>query len=180
VLDSTSELVVGESGGAAHGGWFALDFALAWPEQVRSLTLVSSQLGVVELDYAAVHARLRPEFFSNLPGDFQELSPSYRAGNPEGLAAWLELQQHSSQQPVVAGKMKEPLTWERLDKLACPVLLMTGDSDLYVPPSVQRMQARHIPHAEDHVVAEAGHSPNWEQPVVFNQLLVTILNKHNK
>ena len=64
---------------------------LDYPDRVRSLAIVSSYLGITDADYAAVNARLRPEFFATLPHDFQELSPSYRAGNPEGLAAWNEL-----------------------------------------------------------------------------------------
>ena len=54
---------------------------------------------------------------------------------------------------------------------------MTGDSDLYTPPSLLRMQAQHMPHAEVHIVTEAGHSPYWEQPVVFNQILLGFLAK---
>ena len=34
---------------AAHGGFFALDFALAFPDQVRSLTIVSSLMGITDL-----------------------------------------------------------------------------------------------------------------------------------
>src|SRR5580704_9482124 len=67
---------------AAHGGFFALDFALAFPEKVRGLTIVASLMGITDADYAAVNARLRPAFFADLPQEFRELSPSYRAGNP--------------------------------------------------------------------------------------------------
>lgn len=76
---------------AAHGGFFALDYALAYPGNVRSLTIVSSLMGITDADYEAVNARLRPPIFANLPHEFRELSPSYRAGNPDGVAAWLDL-----------------------------------------------------------------------------------------
>ena len=45
---------------AAHGAFFALDFALAHPHKVRGLTIVSSLMGITDADYAAVNARLRP------------------------------------------------------------------------------------------------------------------------
>ena len=77
---------------AAQGGFFAIDYTLAWPEKVRSLAVVSSYMGIAEADYAAVNNRLRPKFFATLPHDFQELSPSYRAGNPQGVAAWQALE----------------------------------------------------------------------------------------
>jgi pimeloyl-ACP methyl ester carboxylesterase len=161
--------------GAAQGAFFALDYALEYPERVRSLAIVSSYLGVTDADYVAVNERLRPKFFAALPHDFQELSPSYRAGNPDGLAAWNGLQKQAIPGTRITPGRKQPLTWARLESIRHPVLLMTGDSDLYTPPSLLRMQAQHLPHADVRVVAEAGHSPYWEQPAVFNEILVGFL-----
>jgi pimeloyl-ACP methyl ester carboxylesterase len=163
---------------AAHGGFFALDFALAYPGKVRSLTIVSSLMGITDADYAAVNARLRPAFFADLPHEFRELSPSYRAGNPAGLAAWLELQRQAMPGSRIFPKAKQPLTWARLETIRQPTLLVTGESDLYTPPSLLRMQAQHMPHAEYATIAEAGHSPYWEQPEVFNKLLLAFLDRH--
>ena len=167
---STVDLVA-----AAQGGFFALDYVLAYPSRVRSIAVVSSLMGISEADYQAVNARLRPEFFATLPHDFQELSPSYRAGNPEGLAAWHALDMQAMPGKRVTPRRTQPLTWARLESIEHPTLLLTGDSDLYTPPSLLRMQARHMPHAEVHVVAEAGHSPYWEQPVAFNAILLAFL-----
>src|SRR5262249_17156447 len=145
--------------GAAQGAFFAVDYALAWPGKVRSLAIVSSYLGITDADYAAVNARLRPKFFASLPHDFQELSPSYRAGNPAGLAAWNELAHQAIPGRRLTPKVGQPLTWAKLESIRHPTLLVTGDSDLYTPPSLLRMQAQHMPHAQVHVVREAGHSP---------------------
>lgn len=162
---------------AAHGGFFALDFALAFPEKVRSLTIVSSLMGITEPDYQAVNDRLRPKFFADLPHEFQELSPSYRAGNPEGLAVWRELVDQAMPGPRITPKSKQTLTWSRLESITTPTLLVTGESDLYTPPALLRMQAQHMPHAEVATIAEAGHSPYWEQPEVFNRLLLGFLGR---
>lgn len=162
---------------AAQGGFFAIDYTLAWPANVRSLAVISSYMGITDADYAAVNTRLRPKFFPTLPHDFQELSPSYRAGNPQGLAAWHALDMQAIPGTRIAPKVKQPLTWARLESIQHPTLLMTGDSDLYTPPSLLRMQAQHMPHAEVHIVREAGHSPYWEQPVIFNQILLAFLAK---
>lgn len=163
---------------AAHGGFFALDFALAYPAKVRSLTIVASLMGITDADYAAVSDRLRPEFFASLPPEFRELSPSYRAGNPDGVAAWLELHHQALQGARLNPKAKQPLTWARLETIRQPALLVAGESDLYTPPSLLRMQARHMPHAETATIAEAGHSPYWEQPAAFNRLLLDFLARH--
>jgi pimeloyl-ACP methyl ester carboxylesterase len=163
---------------AAHGGFFALDFALTHPAKVRGLTIVSSLMGIDEPDYKAVNDRLRPPFFASLPHEFQELSPSYRAGNPDGVDAWLELHHQALPGPRIYPKVRQPLTWARLESISQPTLLVTGESDLYTPPALLRMQARHMPHAETATIAEAGHSPYWEQPQTFNELLLRFLAGH--
>jgi pimeloyl-ACP methyl ester carboxylesterase len=70
------------------------------------------------------------------------------------------------------------MTWARVESIHHPILLMTGDGDLYVPPALLRMQALHMPHAEVVVVPEAGHCANWEQPDDFNRVVLDFLRRH--
>jgi pimeloyl-ACP methyl ester carboxylesterase len=135
-------------------------------------------MGIIDADYEAVNARLRPTIFANLPHEFRELSPSYRAGNPDGVAAWLDLHHQALRGDRLNPHAKQPLTWARLETIRQPTLLMTGESDLYTPPSLLRMQALHMPHAEVATIPESGHSPYWEQPIVFNRLLLDFLARH--
>ena len=162
----------------AQGGFFALDYVLSYPDKVRSVAIVASLMGITDPDYVEVNARLRPKFFATLPHDFQELSPSYRAGNPAGLAAWLELDHAAVAGTRITPKTRHVLTWAKLESIKHPTLLLTGESDLYVPPSLLRMQAQHMPHAEVATIAEAGHSPYWEQPTIFNEILLAFLARH--
>lgn len=162
---------------AAHGGFVAFDFALCFPEATASVAFISSLLGITDADYAAVNARLRPAFFAGLPHDFQELSPSYRAGNPEGQAAWLALCHDAVPGARIAPRLRHRLSWAHLESLAMPALLLTGESDLYTPPALLRMQAQHLPQAELATIAEAGHSPYWEQPAAFNARLLGFLSR---
>lgn len=165
---------------AAQGEFFAIDYVLDYPSQVISLAVVSSYMGISEPDYDAVSARLRPAFFADLPHDFQELSPSYRAGNPVGVEAWNALTKQAVTGARITPKRKQPLDWARLESIKHPTLLVTGDSDLYTPPSLVRMQASHMPRAKVHIVREAGHSPYWEQPATFNAILLAFLAKQDK
>jgi pimeloyl-ACP methyl ester carboxylesterase len=164
----------------AHGAFFTLDFALVYPQKVRSLTIVSSYLGIAdsEKDYLDANERLRPKQFNSLPVEFKELHPSYRAGNPAGLEAWLKLAQQANPGVRINAKRPYPLTWARLESIKHPTLLMTGDGDLYTPPALLRMQASHMPHAEVDIITEAGHCANWEQPAAFNQRVLAFLRKH--
>ncbi len=165
---------------AAHGGFFAIDYALSHPETVVTLSVISSLLGIQEEDYLAVTRRLRPASFGNLPHDFQELSPSYRAGDPVGLAAWNRLTDAAVSGPRIPPRLRHRLDWALLESLGMPKLLMTGCSDLFVPPALLRMQAAHLREAEVHVIPEAGHSPYWEQPRLFNRILLEFLQRHHR
>ena len=164
----------------ALGAFYTLDFALMYPQRVRSLTIASSFLGIAdsETDYLEANQRLRPKEFAALPVAFKELHPSYRAGNPQGVAACVQLAQAANAGPRINQKRPFPLTWARLESTRQPTLLMTGDGDLYTPPALLRMQAAHMTHAETFVVPEAGHAGNWEQPAIFNQTVLAFLRKH--
>lgn len=164
----------------ALGAFYALDFALVYPQKLRSLTIASSFLGIdaSEKDYAEANARLRPKEFDGLPVEFKELHPSYRAGNPAGLAAWIKLAKEANPGPRVVAKRPHKLNWALLESIKQPTLLMTGDGDLYTPPALLRMQASHMPHAETVVIQEAGHCANWEQPEAFNRTVISFLRRN--
>jgi pimeloyl-ACP methyl ester carboxylesterase len=162
----------------AAGGVIALDYAISSPEKVRSLAFVSSWLRVIEKEYAALGKRIRPDFFDELPAYFQELGPSYRAGNPAGTAEWERLYHTTSARVRVQQKTINPMTWSAIETVRLPVLLVTGEADLYTPPSVLRLQAEHLPQAQIEVISEAGHHPEWEQPTIFNEIVLAFLARH--
>ena len=70
------------------------------------------------------------------------------------------------------------VTWAKLETLKVPTLLMTGDADLYTPPSVLRMFTARMPHAESAVIPETGHSSYWESPGEFNRTVLNFIRKH--
>ena len=166
--------------GLAAGGIVATDYALSHPEKLISLVLASTIMGVADKEYIELSDIIRPKIFAQLPPDFQELGPSYRAGNPAGAAAWLELEKKASQGARVRQKNANVITWAKVETIRTPTLLLGGEADLYTPPAMLRLQASHMPHAEMVVVREAAHAPNWEQPEVFNEALLAFLRKHSK
>jgi pimeloyl-ACP methyl ester carboxylesterase len=164
--------------GLAAGGIVATDYALSHPERLKSLTLASTIMGVADKSYLDLCGIFRPAFFTQLPKEFQELSASYRAGNPEGAAAWSALEKTSMIGKRLNQKNANVITWSKVETIRTPTLLMTGDSDLWTPPSILRLQASHIKHAEVKVIREAGHAPSWEQPQAFNEALLDFLRPH--
>lgn len=153
--------------GVALGGIVAFDYACQYPERLASLTVACSTGGVQDPEYVALSNSLRPAGFEAMPPEFRELGPTYRAANPAGVAAWLELTRRArtgAMQPAPASG----LTWAKLQTITTPTLLLTGDADLYTPPPILRMFQQRIPRSRAVVVEDCGHNPHWERPDFFN------------
>jgi len=163
--------------GSAAGGFIVPDYALTHPDRLYSIVIASSLGGVGDPDYLRVTAELLPKGFAEMPSEFRELGPSYRAANPEGVARWLALEQLSGDGP----RMRQPsplLSWQALERVRTPALILGGDADLYMPPSRVRDYAAHLPNAELSIFSEAGHALYWEQPDGFNRRVLEFLAKH--
>jgi Tol biopolymer transport system component len=166
--------------GTAAGAFVALDFALSYPQHVRSLVFANSIGGVEDADFLELGRRIRPPQFDTLPPEFRELGPSYRAGNPSGTERWVELEKISRPEgPRAAPQpLRNHITFALLETLKTPTLLITGGADLYAPPPVLQLFAARIKGSEVSIVPEAGHSTYWEQPEVFNRTVLNFLAKH--
>lgn len=162
--------------GTAAGGIAAVDYALSFPQRLRSLVIANSIVGIQDPDYLELSKRLRPApQFDALPAEVRELGPSYRASNPAGTRRWNDLAHHGALAPV---QRRNRITFASLATIAPPSLLVTGDADLYTPPSVLRMLASRWPRAESVVIPECGHSAFWEQPDAFNRTVLDFIKKH--
>jgi pimeloyl-ACP methyl ester carboxylesterase len=164
--------------GSAAGGGIAVDYALLHPERLSSLVIACAVGGVDDKDYVELAGRLRPKGFEDMPAAFRELSPAYRAANPQGTAQWAALEHDAITGNRVGQKPANTITWARLAGMKVPALVIGGDADLYVPPPMLRIYASHIPRAELVIVPEAGHSLYWERPDVFNRALIAFFAKH--
>ena len=167
--------------GTAGGAFVAIDYALSFPGQLRSLVVASSIGGVQDEEFLAMGRRLRPSpQFESLPPEIREVGPAYRAANPEGTRRWVELEKISRPPGPVAPAqtLRNRLTLTKLDEIRMPTLLLTGGADLFAPPAIQQMFKAHIKHAETLVAPDAGHSLYWEQPEVFNRAVLAFVRKH--
>ena len=173
--------------GLSFGGRVVMQAALAAPARVRGLALLDAVLDGVSWDPVSAEA-------------LNEASRQAQArGVVAGRAAWLAhpLFAAARQRPAVASALaamvagypgqhwisRDPhLETERrpvdaLDELAMPVLVAVGEHDV---PGFQEMSAvlaRGIPAAQYHVVADAGHMINMEQPGAVNALLSRFLEQ---
>jgi pimeloyl-ACP methyl ester carboxylesterase len=164
----------------AAGAFVALDFAVSFPQRVRSLVIANTIGGVQDADFLELGRRLRPPQFDALPPEFRELGPAYRAADAEGTKRWMDLEKISRPEGprAPAQPMRNRMTFSLLESIQLPTLLLTGGADLYAPPAVMKLFAARIRNSEFMVVPDAGHSTYWEQPDVFNRAVLTFLAKH--
>lgn len=165
---------------SAAGGSIASDFAFSHPDRLLSLTVSSNQFGVVDGDIAAAAQRIRPPGWEEMPVEFRELGPSYRAANPNGLQLWVELAHKSYGGDSFRQPLANRITAARLAELAVPTLVICGAADLATPPAIARLIAARIPGSELLVVPEAGHSVYWEAPDIFNRGVLAFIARHGR
>ena len=171
-------------GGISYGAELSMVFALKYPSKTRSLILSSAAShvdpllkGWMESWIAAARAR-DPEMFFRVtyPLNFSE---AWIAANQAALDmareryesldfdALRELLLSFSQLDVTA----------KLHKIAVPTLVIVSEEDILKPRKYSEIIACEIPNIEFVVVPHAGHAVCWEQPGVFNSLILGFLAK---
>ncbi|MDZ4345751.1 MAG: alpha/beta hydrolase [Candidatus Binatia bacterium] len=153
----------------AGGGFAAYDYVLWHPERLRSLVIAASGGAITDEETRKLREKTTLPGFSSWPAEFREVSMGYMATSPESLKKWLEIHHNSRQQGALVQPQRTTITYQKLETIRVPTLLMPGDQDLQTPPWVMRRQLAHIPHAKLIVLPEAAHSINWEQPDAFNR-----------
>jgi 3-oxoadipate enol-lactonase len=167
--------------GCSMGANMARDFALAHPEMLRSLIMVGAGAGSVNREQflkgqAETAAGLEREGQSHRLRGFETLATraAFKAKDPRGFAEFVrQAGEHDAQacahlarevmsKRKTVGELEAPLR-----ALRVPTLIMVGDQDApCVEPSL--MMRALIPHAGLVVFPACGHTPNIEEPGLFN------------
>jgi 2-succinyl-6-hydroxy-2,4-cyclohexadiene-1-carboxylate synthase len=182
--------MLGDAGGPADyvgysmGGRLCLHLAIARPDLVNRLVLVSTTAGIDDPAERAARQRSDEELatsierdgvdafldrwlalplFASLPRDAASLDDR-RRNTADGLASSLRLAGAGSQEPL----------WERLNVLTMPVLVVAGRRDAKYVAIGRRMTER-IPRATFEVIEGAGHAVHLERADAFTGVLETWL-----
>jgi len=163
---------------SAAGGSIAADYGFSHPDRLLSLAVSSNSFGVSDGEIVAAAARIRPRIWDEIPVEFRELGPSYRAANPDGFRLWVELERKSQVGDGSRQPLANRITEARLGDLKVPTLVISGVADLSTPPSIARMIAARIANGELAVIPESGHSVYWEEPNAFNRAVLDFTARH--
>ena len=175
-------------GGCSMGANVARDYAIAHPEMTRSLIMVGAGAGSVDREQflagqATTAERLDREGMASRVESFATLPTrsSFRAKDPRGFAEFLRYAgEHDAQacahlaREVMSKRRTVPEVEAGLRALRVPTLIMVGDLDApCVEPSL--MMRAMIPHAGLVVFPACGHTPNLEEPDLFNRHVAEFL-----
>lgn len=160
------------------GGGVALDYAVAFQDRLLHLVVANTMGGIHDQTLSAMGRRVRFPGFSKLPAEVKELSPSYRAVNPEGVKQWLAIAKLNDPAHMVDQGSRSDVTLAALGKLKVPTLFIAGEADPYMPPPAMRVMAAAVPNAQAVVIPLTSHSAFWEQPEIFNSVVLKFLSGH--
>ncbi|UCH87317.1 MAG: alpha/beta fold hydrolase [Dehalococcoidia bacterium] len=186
VYDLLNSLAVPECYLVGHsmGGMVAQEFVLRHPEMVRALVLVDTAADVPQNFPWKERARLmelaRTEGMEAVFDEMLQTQPlgSQVVGeNPELIDIWRrQFLMTSLEGYLYCGEAigsRRPLL-EELAQIRVPTLIICGEADEpFLAPS-QRMHQT-IPGSELSIIASAGHTPTLENPLAFNEALLSFL-----
>jgi pimeloyl-ACP methyl ester carboxylesterase len=166
------------------GGWTAIEYALTRPRELKAIVLacttgtVNPQL-IEEPERARLGAWVQSEA-SKMPGLFaRHIHPAAGERMAREQPAQHLLYRHINDQNahldvgaigarLMAARTRPP---EDLKQIACPILFISGDEDIVIPPFAADAIARVVPGAKVAHIAQAGHSAYFERPAEFNAIV---------
>jgi 2-succinyl-6-hydroxy-2,4-cyclohexadiene-1-carboxylate synthase len=179
--------------GYSMGGRLALGVGVLAPQVVSALILEGASPGLAEPTERAARvasddvlaARLERDglvpfidFWERIPlFATQERLPAERRAalrqqrlrnNPQGLANSLR----------GMGQGAQPLLRDRLGEVRVPTLLVAGEEDAKFRALADEMAAA-MPNARAEVIPGAGHAAHFEQPAIFEDLVLGFLREHS-
>ncbi len=166
--------------GHSLGGLVAQIYAARQPATLRGLVLIASAApsglktpqenyqfldlfrhnrGLLAQSLSATMPSGQPPYFSALVGDALRMHSAAFTGNARAI--------EPQQMPSGLG--------EKLAQLDIPALVLRGDFDTIISEAMARETAAVFRQADLRLLINVGHSPQLEDPRLFNQLLLTFL-----
>ena len=183
--------------GNSMGAGLALAMALTSPKRVSALVLISGfpsdpQESVVSPYYQEFLTRRPPlwlaKFGNWMAGRWatktllQEIIHDHALITPLVIERSYQNRHRSDFLPPLFSLIDHIDQWKeefgpRLNTIRHPTLILWGADDRVFPPDVgQQLQAT-IPGSKFHLIANAGHIPQWEQPSQVNALITEFLKQ---
>jgi 3-oxoadipate enol-lactonase len=163
------------------GGWTCLGLALRYPRRVDKLVMCDTHGGLASEEIAQVWSAAL-QAVGGLPAGVHPAA-GVRMARGEPALHFLYTQIAALNPARSLGALGTLLsaagapTAADAARLAIPVLFITGEEDVVIPPRLLSIAAACFPNARLERVPAAGHSVYFERPVIFNEIVERFLNQ---
>lgn len=165
--------------GLSMGGRIARNFALRYPQRLRSLVLAGTSPGFDALSAQDVKRFVAERRTATPEGVRRLLGSRAVAGAYEQLLDSVKRVHQASFEKTLEASVSQDRA-APIERIAVPTLVITGDEDRVYPPAMAQDIARRIPGAELVTMKGIGHLSNLEQPDEFNQAVLDFLIRQEK
>lgn len=160
--------------------------------------------GDITFDYAVHHWQ---EMAAGIPMEGLGRSPTFPTPShlvhPSWAPGWQDMMERAAIESLgrgVSAEKREELRWqhrnaqvsavgdleawsghnvlERLPQVQCPMLIVRGDDDFWVPRELVEESARALPRGEAVHLPDIGHYPMFEEPQVIADLVTDFCRRH--
>ncbi|MCA9925632.1 MAG: alpha/beta hydrolase [Anaerolineales bacterium] len=178
--------------GCSIGGTIAIDFALAFPEKVISLTTVNStprglkfddppppQWDEVDVACEAGDWERASELEVQIWVDGSQRTPDQVDGSiRDKVRAMNLIQLLNDEKELGEERPLSPPAYQQLNHIQQPTLIVNSDLDMPRIGKAADFMAADIPNSTQVTVTGTAHLPNMEKPDEFNQIVLDFLRRH--
>jgi len=165
--------------GHSMGGWISLAFATTYPERVERLVVVDAAGLRFDPDLSLERALL-PKTLDDVR---LLISANFHRAVRVPAFVLRDLLRVARRDVAPRTELLQRLVYgdehldDRLKLIAAPTLVVWGRADKLTPPELGERIVAAVPNARLVVFEDGAHSPNVEQPVRFNRLLLAFLGE---
>jgi 3-oxoadipate enol-lactonase len=173
--------------GMSSGGRLAIDFTLTYPEKVNGLVLVGAV--VSGFGYTS-HMTTRggnynPQTLNSDPVKIHRyfiMDDPYEiySGNTEAKEKVMKLLPYLARENKVPTRPASKVAVRFLSEIKAPTLILVGEFDIPDVHAHAGVINAGIPNSKREIIPKSGHLIPIEQPVLFNEAVMTFLNKLSK
>ncbi len=160
--------------GQSMGGFTCLRLALDRPDRVLSLTMSCTPGGLPNPEPSPAMRQLATSTGRGTDGVRSTMAKATFANKARvQLYASIAAFNTEFDWQYLSGLRvtEDQVAFEQLTGITCPVMFVSGEEDPLFPSELLASYVPHFPNAKIEIVKDAGHSPYFEQPDVFNALL---------
>jgi pimeloyl-ACP methyl ester carboxylesterase len=157
--------------GQCEGGVVGVDYAVEYPEHVKSLVIASTQC-YSEITMAELNRVMFPKTFRDLEPELREKFIEWH-GKEHAEASYHQFSKYGGEY----GKDLFDLR-PKLPSVGCPTLVLYPDRSALFEVEQALAFYRHLPEGELSVLPSCGHNTYEQRPEEYTRLLLDFLERH--